>query len=347
MLLVIVPMIVFPGRFGTDLARASWVSLTLEFVFYGVVTLAFHRRSSLLKLAQAAGICLVYRLAVGALLGVVIAAMYSMQLKLSLQLGMFSYLPGLLFHVVATPFVLKQIVDLTYPIENMVTVVTQPETTPEVESAALPEPSRKAPEAPRRMPEPQRRTPEPTPAVETSGFTSIAISKKKGVSHEVTPPAENRPTATRADEDMSTVPDASASKGNGFDQATRYIGEDGSVQLAAVVDHEGLLLGHFKRGEIDPADWAPWALNFRQVNSGLLGRINLSNPEKINIFLNDRKVTLAFDEYFALMVVAERQMDDFLNIRINQSLEMIRKYISNRYSPALFENVEIDHVRSA
>jgi hypothetical protein len=44
------------------------------------------------------------------------------------------------------------------------------------------------------------------------------------------------------------------------------------------------------------------------------------------------------------MVVSERATDDVLNIRINQGLEMIRRYVAERYSEKLIGNSEKAYV---
>lgn len=313
MLLIIVPMIVFPELLGTSLTRASWVAIGWELVFYGVVAFAFNRKANLWHLLQAGGICLAYRLAVGTLFGLAIAFVYSMNPRVSLTFGLFSYLPGMMAQILATPFILRPLLQ--------------------------------------HWPKPERsftRPPAEAPKTTTdAGLTSIVLTKEKVA------PVEPRPFVkkerSKADDVLkaAVLPDASASIGNGFDQATSYIGEAGSVLMAAVVDRDGLLLGHFKRGDNDPEDLAPFALLFLNGNRDTLNRLSLDHPEKINISLKDHKLVLAYADEFALMVLAERQMDDILNIRINQSVEMIKKYMSNRYSSSLFENVEIDNVRSA
>lgn len=135
--------------------------------------------------------------------------------------------------------------------------------------------------------------------------------------------------------------------GNGFDRAARYIGEDGAVLMAAVVDAEGLLLGRFARGPIDPEEVAPFAWLLRQSNETPLKRIGWGATERVSLVATDRKLLVSFDPQFALMVVAERQMTDTLSIRINQAMDMVRQYIAERYRRHLFENVEKAYVRSA
>jgi hypothetical protein len=117
--------------------------------------------------------------------------------------------------------------------------------------------------------------------------------------------------------------------------------------LASVVDREGLVLGGFGRGGLIVEDWAPLCWLFRQRNTAVLSRAGLDDAERLDLLLPDKKIVIAFERRFALMVVAERQMTDTLSIRVNQALEMVRQYLAQRYSPELFENVETSHVRSA
>jgi len=321
LLLVIVPMVVFPERFGSQLGNASLVAVLWEMVFYGAAIYVLHRHSSLLKLVMGAGVCLLYRLAIGAILGLAISGMYSMNFSISLSLGLYSYIPGIMIQVLATPFVLRPFIGQLWPKPKI----------------AKPEPESVEP-APRETAAPPAMTSE-------DGRTSIVISKKAAAKPVATKPViepEPQPLAK-----SEVLPDASKDVANGFDQATRYIGEDGSVQMAAVIDRDGLVLGQFYRGDNDPEDLAPFADLFRNATTPILDRMKLDDPEKINLELKDQKLMMAFTGQFALIVLAERQMDDFLKIRVNQSLEIIKKYMANRYSEKLFENVEIYDVRGA
>jgi hypothetical protein len=45
-----------------------------------------------------------------------------------------------------------------------------------------------------------------------------------------------------------------------------------------------------------------------------------------------------------LVVLAERDADETVLIRLAQAADMIRKYMSERYSPALFARVEERYV---
>lgn len=309
MLLVVVPMVVFPERLGLDLARTSLINVLYEAIFYGVVCYLFSRTATLLQLVQAAGLCLIYRMAAGALFGFTISAMYSMDLGVSLSLGMSGYLPTVLLQIAATPFVLRP-------------VAMQLVSVPRVRYAAPP-------------------SAETAQAGQTGG-AAIAVSTKRGVSRTVSP--VSRETAADTKLQVETLPETTVTGGNGFERATRYIGEDASVHLAAVVDFEGLLLGHFQRGDAVAEDWAPYALLVRDANRGVLYRAGWGEPESVTLALSDRRVVVAYEKTFCLLVVADPQMDDFVKIRIRQGLEIVRKYVAERYGDGLVKKAEKTYV---
>ncbi len=82
--------------------------------------------------------------------------------------------------------------------------------------------------------------------------------------------------------------------------------------------------------------------NKSALHGGLWGE-----PQKLKIEMADKRVVVAFGNSFCLMVVAEWQSDDLLNIRINQGLEIIKKHVAERYGDKLYEKAERTHVPSA
>ena len=314
MLVLIAPMILFPDRLGTGLARASLINAVYELVYYSAVIFFFYRRVSLLKIVQMAGLCLVYRLALGAVFGLLIATMYSINLTISLTLGLASYLPAILLHIAVTPFIMK-------PIAAQLALSTKGRHQP-VE--------------------------EPAPAeVPEQGGTAVAVSVEQAISRP-TPVHVPEPEAHLSRESRVGSPSGPEhAEANGFDRAARYIGEDSSVQLAVVVDDEGLLLGQFRRGEMEADDWAPFSLLFCEANRDALQRAGWGSPEKIDLLIKDTRIVVACEDSWYLMVVAQRHANDFLNIRINQGLEIIRKYIARQYGQKLSVNTEKMYVSSA
>ncbi|MEA3297112.1 MAG: hypothetical protein U9R56_04545, partial [candidate division Zixibacteria bacterium] len=87
MLLIVIPMVVFPELLGTSLTRMSLINIVYELAFYGAMGAMLDRKTTLRNLLQAAGMCLVYRMTLGAVFSFTIAAMYSMSISISLALG--------------------------------------------------------------------------------------------------------------------------------------------------------------------------------------------------------------------------------------------------------------------
>ena len=117
--------------------------------------------------------------------------------------------------------------------------------------------------------------------------------------------------------------------------------------MAAVIDEEGLLLGNFTRNQIDPETWAPLALLFLQSSGDVLERTKLDGLERLDLQLKDKRMVVARSKGCSLMVVSERLDDDLLNIRINQGLDMINRFVTERYGDKLNSNAEKIHVSSA
>jgi predicted regulator of Ras-like GTPase activity (Roadblock/LC7/MglB family) len=307
---LIIPTIAFPENFGTQLAKGSLVHALYELVFYGCMAFLLYRRKVLPELVQFAGICLVYRLGLGAVFGILIAAMYSMDLMVSISLGMSGYLPGILLHIAATPFILRPVAVQFFRSQVVPREISTP--TSRVES-------------------PDR------------GRTSIAVSRKRGIALDI--PAVAAVTAEQAATDLAeTSQKQAAGDRTGFDRAVRYIGEDGSVQLAVVVDQEGLLMANYWRGEVDPESWAPLPLMLYHSNRQVLEYRGMGVPEKLDMIFEDRRIMIACAEGYYLLVVSERHLDDMLPIRVNQAMEIVRKYVTERYGHTPHPNAERIHV---
>ncbi|UCC43058.1 MAG: hypothetical protein JSU65_07855 [Candidatus Zixiibacteriota bacterium] len=322
MVTLVVPMVVFPSQLGLPLARTSLLNVFWELVYYGIVIYLFHRHVSLVHLFQASGACLVFRFALGAIFGILVAVIYNLDLKVSVTMGMSSYLPVIILHVLAVPFILKPVLARIYSTG-------------------------------REEPVPRRRRGRQAAAAPTTspdqGLASIAISKDKGIVTQSV--ADSVPHITEKTQPGSPAESESAparpfGEANGFERAVRYIGEHGSVDVACVADHEGLLLASFRRGQVVPEDWAPMADLLLENNALVLEKSGLARPQKVDLLLDDKRVIVAREDSIRLIVVAERQSDDLLNIRINQAIEMISKYIAEKYSDVDSGKVEISHVRS-
>ncbi len=314
LLVLLIPLVLFPDRLGTSLAKVSLLNAVWELMYYGVVAVVLTQRAPFVRLLQVAGVCLIYRLVLGAAFGLLVTAVYSLDIEVSMTLGMSSYLPAIILHVAVAPFAL-------WPLTTQLRRPTERPARPARVSARAPgaatrEPAAGAPDRVR----PLGLLTDPAAVAGPGPVTPL---------HTDSPPAQTPVEA------------------NGFERAARYLGEDGSVRAALVVDQEGLLLGHFHRGSLEAEDWAPFALMFHAAAGSVLRRAGWKSAEKLDCEVDHHRVVVAQEGSWWLLVLAERHASEVLNIRINQSLEMIRKYVELRYSQLMSPNAEKSHVSSA
>jgi predicted regulator of Ras-like GTPase activity (Roadblock/LC7/MglB family) len=313
LLAVIVPMLLFPRQFGLQLAQSSLVNLFYEIVYYGVVAFMISRRASLLKITQAAALTLVGRLGLGVLFAFLIAAMYGLNLSVAIKFGLSSYLPCVLFQVAMAPFVFR-------PITDQILGVDQP-----------------------------RRRAHPTPDEQLSHVASTPVDAVSSIAPDTV--KDEPATVSRAWESQpsqapapSGSPRPPAGETSGFERAVKYVGEHSAVYLAVVVDREGLLTGSFCRGDIVAEDWAPLSLVFLESNQRLLDRNELGQVDRIDLRLENKRAVMACCGEYMIMVVADRQSDDVLNIRIAQAVEIVSRYVNDRYTSLQTDKVERTYV---
>ncbi len=309
LLLMIVPMVAFPERFGTSLGTASLANALIELVFYGLVVFFFNRKATLVKLFQVVGLCFIYRISLGVFFGALITLMYKMNFGISLTMGITSYIPGIFLHILSAPFVLKPLI-----------------------MEIIPEQKRKL-----------------TPPAEqdasnvNSGMTNIALSKEKKQTQPINivtqAPASSSVSAKKYDNKETVTGEL-----NGFDKATKYIGESATVELVAVVDNEGLLLSNYVTQDYEAEDWAPLALVLFESNGSVMQKAGLPTPKHIDFYSGQKRIILVREDSFYLMVVAEQKTDDLINIRVKQGVEIIKKYINERYDHDLVIQSEKSYV---
>lgn len=292
-IVLMIPMIIFPERLGTALAEASFTKFLLELAFYVLIIYFFNRKAPLANLLKSALLCISYRFGLGIIFGFLIVVMYSLNFKVAMALGTVSYIPAILLHIIATPFIVRPIFSKW--------LLTDTKAVEKVDLS------------------------------ERAGITTFASSNDSFNEQKIDNRLEESSEPIKSDK-------------NGFAKAVKYIGEDSSVIVAAVVDNEGLLLSNFKRGDIDLEDLSPFANLLVDKNVEQLNRLGLNSPEKIEYVFENRKMTIANEKEYLLMVVSERTADEVLNIRINQGIEIMRNFVANRYSDKLIGNTENSYV---
>jgi predicted regulator of Ras-like GTPase activity (Roadblock/LC7/MglB family) len=304
LILLVVPLILYPEKLGTFLQDYSSTNIVLELLFYLLLTFVLYRQGNAMQMVAIVFIGLGYRLLISSIFSVLLSAFYNISSGVAFSLGMYGYLPSLLFQVFATQFIIKNVMDDIF------------------------------------FSRPRIRRPRPSDittadSVET-GTSTFVVTKEKNATRPDSPPPRPAQNQTSL-ENRSAAAESPVVGGDaqGFDKATRYIGEHSSVKLAAVVDHEGLLLSNFTRGGIIAEDVAPFALLIKANGAGSMNFLSYGCPERVEFQLSNDRVVLCYEESYCLMVIAERHNDDLLNIRINQAMEMVKKYMSERYSEML------------
>ncbi len=309
LILLIVPLILFPERLGTYLQDYSATNIVLELLFYLLLTFVLYRQGNAMQMVAIAFIGLGYRLLISSIFSVLLSSFYDISSGVALSLGMYGYLPSLLLQIFATPFILKIAMDDVFFSRPRVRRA-QPSESAQADSVK-------------------------------AGTSTFVVTKEKLATRPDSPPP--RPVQTQSSlQNRPATAESPVIGGDaqGFDKATRYIGEHSSVKLAAVVDHEGLLLSNFTRGGIIAEDVAPFALLIKANGAGSMNFLSYGCPERVEFQLSNDRIVLCYEESYCLMVIAERHNDDLLNIRINQAMEMVKKYMSERYGEMLHPAME-------
>ncbi len=304
LILVIIPMVIFPSRLGLPLLSGSAMYMLYEVAFYGVVLYLFRREASLSTLLAGSALLLVYRMTLGAIFSLTIVIMYGLSFSVAFSLGMAKYLPGVLLHVIATPFVMKR-----YYLKM---------------AHDLSPTHRRISEAGAYSPATHNEDAVP------QGMHHEERMKSPVVGRQFEP---IRPQPTVGDDD------------NHFEKAIMYLSEAASVKMAVLTDEEGLSLARFSRGDENEELWGPLAIILEGNNRQVLNQYRRGgDPEKIDITTRGGRILVRRIEHVILVVLAEHDADETLQIRIAQAADMIRKYMSERYSPALFARVEERYV---
>lgn len=304
LILVAIPMVIFPERLGLPLLTGSTVNLLYEVVYYSVVLYLFRRDITLVALLAGAALTLVYRLALGAVLGMIIIAFHGLDSAIAFSLSMTKYLPAVLLQAAAAPFVMRSVyLELA---ANITPLKKNEYNRPRREVSLVN--THQDPSAPDAAPFEDR------PMIKTD------------------PPLRAEPKAvgvTRADE--STL----------INRALEYVSESAAVKIALLVDDEGLPLARLLRSNEDPELWAPLALMLLTNSRGLLHQYGRSSElEKLDITTVNSRIFMRRVHQCTLVVVGDQNVDETIHIRLAQAADMIRKYMSERYGPALFARAE-------
>lgn len=315
LVVVLGPLLLYPRNFDLSPEIGLGALVILEALYYTVVLTFINSGSGLMATLLGVVISLVYRVFLAFLFGVMVYAPGGVTFQTAFLEGLYGYWPAFSVFALCSPFVMlslvKHIIDsLDYTEESPVGV------------AGVPSHPRAG-------------------VAGASSFANAPYFPHAQESQAAAPTADPSEFTFGADADREQLAGAS-----GFERAVEYLGMNAAVRVAAVVDFDGLEMASISRAGYVSQTWSPFALSMFDNNSEIFSRYGKETPQKIELFYDDLRIECRLIGAFFLIVVAERQADELLGVRVNQAGEMIEKYISERYSQELFANTEGKDVRS-
>jgi predicted regulator of Ras-like GTPase activity (Roadblock/LC7/MglB family) len=116
-----------------------------------------------------------------------------------------------------------------------------------------------------------------------------------------------------------------------FKAALDYLTEYSGVRGAVIVDSEGLAIASGGHGKFDPDKHAAHVVQLESVLEKALPQLVSPGIELLSIKTGEDWLTIAKTSQLTLVVAADRNVDDLLNIRITRSIEMISSHVKQRY----------------
>jgi len=120
-----------------------------------------------------------------------------------------------------------------------------------------------------------------------------------------------------------------------FDAAVNHIASYSTVELAVLVDREGLPLARAGRPTADWELWAPVVNRLHDTISAELGRTGKGGVHRFDLALDEHRLSVITVEPFFLSVLYDPSTDDLVNVRIAQAVEMVKRYREHKYPQAV------------
>ena len=122
-----------------------------------------------------------------------------------------------------------------------------------------------------------------------------------------------------------------------FQAAVEYVAGYFNVKSVVIADNEGMVVACAGREKFDAEVFSARAVEMMKTIDLQIGNIIDPASEYAVIKTPQNLLTVARVAPFILIVVAKRQIDDLLHIRISRALEMISSHYKNKY-PALMQS---------
>lgn len=336
LVVILGPLLLYPHTLGVSFTIDLTTLIIVEAIYYVIVLSIMNSGSGLPATVVGAMISLVYRGLLSAAFGLMVSAPGSLSVSSSIWLGLNGYWLAYGVFIFCSPFVMLSVV--RWIVDSLDTSSEQAPLRAgalDRQSSAISSPSSSV-SSPSFSGSRQAPTVSPDSAPTSSGLMGHL------------PADQNAPTAPPREFAFGSADDRKDLAAlSGFERGVRYLGEDASVMVAAVVDPDGLELASFSRKGFDSGSWSPFAVSIQEENSWIFSQTEKNSPNSIEMRYDDLRIDCRQVGRFLLFVVAEIHDGDLLSIRVSQACEMISKYVTARYSHQAMADMEENYVRSS
>jgi hypothetical protein len=116
-----------------------------------------------------------------------------------------------------------------------------------------------------------------------------------------------------------------------FGAAVAHVASYSTVELALLVDEEGLSVARASRGGADSDLWAPVVNLVYEAICGEMVRTGDAGVRRFELTLTDHRLVVERVAPFYLAVLFDHATDELVNVRIAQAVDMVRKYAEYKY----------------
>lgn len=113
--------------------------------------------------------------------------------------------------------------------------------------------------------------------------------------------------------------------------AVNYVAEYSGVKGSVITDHDGLVVAYGPAVGMDSELYAAQGLEIVNSINKSVAKLVKPGCSHISIKTDQDWITIAHTCVFYLIVAADKQADDLLNVRIQRALEMISSHVKEKY----------------
>jgi predicted regulator of Ras-like GTPase activity (Roadblock/LC7/MglB family) len=148
LLVMVVPLVLFPRDLGLKLSSSTPLLLTLELFWYALVLFIAFSKADASRVLLSVLLTLGYRIGLGIGFGILLLLMFSLPLSSSIKMGIYGYPPVFLLQALVSPFLLKPVLGFLMEKPER-RKVAEPKATASVRDAAQPTVSERTPQSAR------------------------------------------------------------------------------------------------------------------------------------------------------------------------------------------------------